>query len=100
MIDRLGFEPDEKEILISWMAMGLCGEAGEVADHIKKGVFHQHGIDREKLKEELGDVIWYVAAICQAADLTLAEAMEGNINKLLKRYPDGFSAAASQQRQE
>ena len=84
--------------MLSWNALGLAGEAGEVADMIKKGVYHQHGVDREEVKKELGDVLWYVSAICGDLDLELSEVMEANIEKLKQRYPDGFNFEQSQNR--
>lgn len=83
------------ELMLVWNAIGLAGEAGEVCDLVKKGVFHQHGIDREKLIKELGDVCWYTAALCSKLGVSLSEVMERNIEKLQQRYPDGYSSAAS-----
>jgi NTP pyrophosphatase (non-canonical NTP hydrolase) len=80
-------------------ALGLCGEAGEFADSLKKAHFHGHTLDREHLRKELGDVLWYVALACDALDLQLSEVMEENIEKLRRRYPDGFSSERSQQRE-
>ena len=54
------------EIEIIWNAMGIAGEAGEIVEHVKKGIFHKHGIDREKLAKELGDLQWYLAALATA----------------------------------
>lgn len=81
-------------------AIGLTGEAGEVADCIKKYMFHGHDLNREDILKELGDVLWYVALICDTLDTTMDEVMEKNIDKLLKRYPEGFSEAASRNRRE
>lgn len=78
--------------------LGVAGEAGEVADDVKKHLFHGHELDKAKLKKELGDVLWYVAAIATSNGLTLEEVAVANIEKLRKRYPDGFSAAASMAR--
>ena len=78
--------------------LGIAGEAGEVADHIKKVVYHQHPLDTAKLAEELGDALWYVAYLCDALGLTLGEVMEANIAKLRARYPDGWSAERSRNR--
>ena len=75
--------------------MGLCGEAGEVIDIVKKHLFHSHPLDTEKLKDELGDVAWYLALTSHALGLTLEEVLEHNIDKLKKRYPEGFSAEKS-----
>lgn len=89
---------DDAQSMLVWNALGLAGEAGEVAEHVKKAVFHQHNLDREKLKKEVGDVLWYAAAVCTNLDLTLEEVMEANIEKLQQRYPDGFSSKASMNR--
>lgn len=86
------------EIMLVWNALGLAGEAGEVADTIKKAVFHQHGMNRDELIKELGDVLWYVAALCSKLDTPLSEVMERNIVKLEARYPQGYSADASKAR--
>lgn len=95
LIDRPDFEISDEEIMIVWNALGLAGEAGEVAESIKKGIFHQHGLDHEKLKKELGDVCWYIAALCTKLDLDLNEVMAANIEKLRIRYPDGYKPADS-----
>lgn len=83
------------DIMLVWNALGLAGEAGEVADTIKKAVFHQHGIDRDELIKELGDVLWYAAALCTKLDVSMSEVMEKNIAKLIKRYPNGYASADS-----
>lgn len=75
--------------------MGLCGEAGEVADLIKKSMFHGHKLDLDKLKLELGDVLWYIAALATSLGMSLDEIAVGNIAKLQLRYKEGFSSEAS-----
>lgn len=75
--------------------MGLCGEAGECIDVVKKYLYQGHKLDKLKLKDELGDVLWYVAITCQALGITLDDVMEHNVKKLLLRYPDGFEAERS-----
>ncbi|MEO1477765.1 MAG: nucleoside triphosphate pyrophosphohydrolase family protein [Bacteroidota bacterium] len=87
------FEITDAQVMISWNALGLAGEAGEVADLIKKQIYHQHGLDREALKKELGDVLWYVAALCSDLGLSLDEVMRANIEKLNARFPDGYDAS-------
>lgn len=84
-----------EESMLLWNAIGLAGEAGEVADAIKKGVCHRHGIDKDALKKELGDVLWYVAGIATELGLDLGEIMKANIEKLKARYPEGFSVEES-----
>ena len=81
-------------------ALGLTGEAGEVSDMIKKYIFHRHDLNKEELVKELGDVCWYVALLSHAIDVPLEEILEINIEKLKKRYPDGFSEEKSINRKE
>ncbi len=71
-------------------ALGLAGEAGEVVDLIKKFLYAGHPLDAEELVEELGDVLWYVALICHAVGTSIGEVMAANVEKLRRRYPDGF----------
>lgn len=81
-------------------ALGLCGEAGEVCEHIKKAVFHGHEFNTEQISKELGDVMWYIALCCNALNISLSDIMQMNINKLKKRYPDGFSVQDSIKRMD
>lgn len=76
-------------------ALGLSGESGEVVDLIKKHVFHGHSLDKDKIVKELGDVMHYVAGIATLLEIELPEVLEGNIDKLKKRFPEGFSESAS-----
>lgn len=98
LIDRPDFEVTDDELMIVWNAVGLAGEAGEVAELVKKGIFHQHGFDRAKLAKELGDVLWYVAALATRANLSMDDIMQANIDKLRQRYPSGYSPADSMRR--
>ncbi len=81
-------------------ALGLTGEAGEVADMVKKHIFHGHDLTPEDIIKELGDVCWYLALMCTAIGVSLEEVMSKNIEKLEKRYPEGFSESASINRTE
>lgn len=81
-------------------ALGLCGEAGEFGDTLKKWHFHGHPLDEAELRKELGDVLWYAALACDALGLELGEVMAENIAKLRRRYPEGFSAERSLNRSE
>ena len=81
-------------------ALGLAGESGEVADIVKKWMFQGHTISREHIAKELGDVLWYVAETATAIGYDLETIMQMNIDKLMKRYPDGFSAEKSLNRKE
>jgi len=71
--------------------LGLAGETGEVVEHIKKWVAHGHALDVDKVKKELGDVLWYVAELATVMYLYLEEIARANIRKLEERYPKGFN---------
>jgi NTP pyrophosphatase (non-canonical NTP hydrolase) len=68
-------------------AAGIAEEAGEVLAHIRKHLYQGRPLDRAKLAEELGDVLWCVAAVATVSGLTLDEIASGNTEKLRKRYP-------------
>jgi NTP pyrophosphatase (non-canonical NTP hydrolase) len=76
------------EILLG--AIGLCGESGEVAELVKKHAFHGDKLDRTSLITEMGDVLWYLAHLANALDISLDDVAAGNMEKLRRRYPDGF----------
>jgi NTP pyrophosphatase (non-canonical NTP hydrolase) len=98
--ERVEHKLSDNDLMLVWNALALTGEAGEIAELVKKGIFHRHGIDRYKLADELGDVLWYVAALCTHADLSLSDVMRLNIEKLKERYPNGFSTEDSRNRIE
>lgn len=76
-------------------ALGLAGEAGEAVEIVKKHLYHGAELDLDKLTKELGDALWYVAALAAGAGIDLGTVAEVNIAKLRTRYPEGFSAEAS-----
>lgn len=86
----LNKELTKKEILVN-SVMGLNGEAGEAIDIVKKHLFHGHELNKEELIKELGDVAWYLAEAAYALDIDLETVLKLNIEKLKKRYPEGFS---------
>ncbi len=81
-------------------ALGLAGEAGEFANMVKKLTAHGHDIPPKQLADELGDVLWYVAEAATACNLQLGEIAWENVEKLRKRYPEGFSQEKSINRSE
>lgn len=100
-------EPDHSfagnELMLMWCALGLGGETGEVLDILKKTICHQHGDVRSvesriKVRDELGDLMWYVASIATLMDISLDAIMERNIAKLKQRYPTGYSSDDSKAR--
>ena len=80
--------------------MGLCGESGEVIDLLKKHLSQGHDLNREKMIEEIGDVAWYIAEIAYALNVDLETVFTKNIEKLNKRYPEGFSVERSLNRKD
>lgn len=80
--------------------MGLNGEAGEAIDLMKKHLFQGHSLNTEHVVKELGDVAWYLAISADAIGYDLETILQTNIDKLQKRYPDGFEAEKSIHREE
>ena len=87
---------------VVYPTMGLVNEAGEVAGKVKKLFRDKQGViseeDRQALKHELGDVLWYLAQICTELDLTLQEVAETNLTKLFSRLERGTIQGDGDQR--
>lgn len=71
--------------------IGVTGEVGELASAVEKYVWYNQHFDRNNVVKELGDVLWYVAEMCDAVDIDMEQVMETVINKLRTRYPDKYS---------
>lgn len=93
-------DPTQKALDLSNYSMGLAGESGEVVDLLKKHVHHGHELDREKVKGELGDVLHYASGLATMLGFTLEEVATANVEKLRKRYPNGFNKEDSINRSE
>ena len=89
----------ERDVLINGV-MGLCGEAGEAIDMVKKHLAQGHELDKARLARELGDVAWYLAETAHAIGYDLETILQMNIDKLKARYPEGFSSERSLKREE
>jgi len=85
-------------------AVGMCAEAGEFTEVVKKIAFQGKPVNEDNLfhlKRELGDIMWYVAQACIGLNISLDEIMEMNVEKLVARYPGGeFDVHHSENRQE
>lgn len=102
-LDVLKYAPDYQhyKLNVLYAAIGMCGEAGEVSELVKKYEYHGHAMDTEHLARELGDVLWYVSYMANLFGYSLGKIMEMNQEKLAKRYPDGkFDAERSRTRKE
>lgn len=94
---------ETKDIDIGGMmnaCLGLSGEVGELNDMIKKWIFHEHSLNIDDVQKEVGDILWYIAMMCDSFGFSMDKIADMNIEKLMKRYPDGFSALASKNREE
>ena len=85
---------EKRDVLIN-SVMGLCGEAGEAIDIVKKWMAQGHVLDKEQLVKELGDIAWYLAEAATALDMPLEDILQANIDKLKQRYPNGFETERS-----
>lgn len=102
-LDVLKYAPDYQHYMpnVLYAAIGMCGEAGEVSELVKKYAYHGHTIDTEHLARELGDVLWYVSYMAHLFGYPLGKIMVMNQDKLAKRYPDGkFDEERSRNRKE
>lgn len=88
-------QENSKEDALLVGVMGLCGESGEAIDHVKKVLFHGHALDQDYMLKELGDIAWYLAETAWSLDIPLEKVFAKNLEKLSKRYPDGFSSERS-----
>jgi len=100
LIDGTDRDLTGSDLMLVWTALGLAGETGEVCEHIKKGVLHGHGVDRSHLIKELGDVLWYLAGVASVLGVSLDEVALQNIEKLERRYPNGWSEQDSKLRRD
>lgn len=85
---------------IAMTSMGLAGEVGETIDALKKCLWHGHSFDKDAFEKEVGDVMWYLVAMCNALNVSLKDVLDKNVEKLQKRYPSGFDAERSKNRED
>lgn len=88
----------DERTMLNAAALGLNGEAGEIADHVKKVMFHGHPLDddtKDKIAKEIGDILWYCAMGARGIGVSLGDIAQMNVDKLKKRYPEGFSTERS-----
>lgn len=83
---------------LNHMALGIAGEAGEIVDCIKKHTIYDQNLNVEHLIEEMGDIEFYLAHLRDILHITRDQVLEANINKLRKRYPNGYTNDAAKAR--
>lgn len=79
---------------------GMFGEGGEVADIIKKHLFQGHSFDRNHIAEEIGDLMFYIVNLATVLNMDMEDILDSNVDKLKKRFPDGFSTRKSIERED
>jgi NTP pyrophosphatase (non-canonical NTP hydrolase) len=91
-----------REAWLTYPALGLAGEAGEVAEHAKKAIRDDGGVlsdeRRTAMSKELGDVLWYVAQLASELGLELDEVAQANLEKLLSRQRRGVLSGSGDER--
>lgn len=75
--------------------LGIITEAGELGDAIKKFTIYDKPLDISNIHEEVGDLFWYIAVICNTCNISMEEAIADNIAKLQKRYPEKYTNEAA-----
>jgi len=78
--------------------IGMVTESAELMDAFKKHIYYGKALDEVNIKEELGDLMWYIANLCRISGFNLEDIMQTNINKLRIRYPEKFSNDLAQDR--
>lgn len=89
----------QEEHLLNAM-LGLAGETGECCDLVKKGLYQDGRKIRDKLFDELSDVMWYIAEAAAAMGWQMDDIAKHNVDKLRKRFPNGFDPERSLHREE
>lgn len=99
---EFSFKPNQRYDMAQLFnaTLGLSGEVGEFNDFLKKALFHEKEWDEKHLQSELGDILWYIALICDTFGWDLDYIMRMNIHKLELRYPEGFDTDKSNNRKE
>ena len=95
MDQRLGVDGTKR---LLHAGIGMATEAGEFLDALKKHIFYGKELDRVNLKEEMGDLFWYLAIACDELDVEFEPLMERNIAKLKARYGEKFSESKAEKR--
>lgn len=95
---RLLVKPETRIEKMVHCAVGVAGEAGELLDAVKKTWIYNKPLDSTNILEESGDCLFYIARLLQLNGFTLQEAMQANLEKLRKRYPEGYTDQAAQDR--
>lgn len=86
---------EDFENKITNAALGMAGEVGEIIDHVKKWKYQGHELNKDEIINEIGDVFWYIAELTTALDTDWEYILDKNIEKLNRRFPNGFDSEKS-----
>lgn len=92
---KKGMKPGEA---LCNFGLGISGEAGDIASCIKKLVFHKNPAIKDGIRENIGDMMWYTAMVCNVFGWNFEEVLGENIKKLKERYPQGFTEKDAQRK--
>jgi len=90
-VDDAGVTFGSKQYDLLHATLGIAGESGEIVDAVKKCIIYGKALDKDNMREEIGDIMWYIALACRSLDFDLGEILDENIAKLQKRYPDRYN---------
>jgi NTP pyrophosphatase (non-canonical NTP hydrolase) len=93
--ERTRSKLDNKQLDNIHMGLGLITEAGELVDVLKKDLAYGKEIDWVNFQEEIGDILWYIAGLCNINGFDIEKIMDVNIDKLKARYPEKFTSENS-----
>lgn len=82
---------EQAKLRLMHAVLGISGESGELTDAIKKNILYSKALDITNVKEECGDILWYMALLLDQVGSSFEEVMQMNHDKLEKRYPSGFT---------
>ena len=102
-VQRLGWSDGIKNAGVNTIQLlhgilGMSGEVGEIVDAFKKATLYDKPIDIENVKEECGDVLWYMSIVLESVGSSFEEVMKMNHDKLEKRFPSGFTERDARER--
>lgn len=78
-------------VTLNHSIIGMCGEVGELAAELQRWIYYGKELNIKNIKEELGDVLWYIAEACNALGINMEDLMKWNIEKLKARYPERYT---------
>lgn len=94
-VAKLFVKPSDNMGRMLHACVGIAGESGELLDAVKKTWIYGKQLDRENVLEECGDLLFYIQAMLTECGFTIDDAIRHNIEKLKRRYPDGYTDLAA-----